>query len=282
MFRNFFVLLLFLCSSPLWSQFDSFQYVVVPVQFEAFKQANMHKTSTMVKFYLDQRGYPAVYDLGRPDVLTAYPCKAVYTQFIDDSNLFATRVILRFVDCEGKIVFETTQGYSKEKEYKVAYREVIEQAFTSFDGLSYSYSPPATSEKEEVEVASEATPKPEETEVEVAVTPVAVATPSTKEMPEDPAEPSESQAAAPSETQAAAPSGTQAILYAQPIEGGFQLVDSTPKIRMLLMESSRGEGIYMAVVDGNSAGTVYREGETWIHEYFKEGKVVRSPLTIKF
>ena len=278
MFRKIFVLIFFLCGSSLWSQFDSFQYVVVPVQFEAFKQANMHKTSTMVKYYLDQRGYPAVYDLGKPDILTAYPCKAVYTQFIDDSNLFATRVILRFVDCEGKIVFETTQGYSKEKEFKKAYKEVIEQAFTSFDGLSYSYSPPA---------ASEATPISEETDVEVAVTPVAEATAPATQMPEEPAASSESPAAptetpvVPAETPAAEPAASE-VLYAQPIEGGFQLVDSDPKIRMLLMESSRGEGVYMAVVDGNSAGTVYREGDAWIHEYFKEGKVVRSSLTIKF
>lgn len=270
MYKNVFLLLFLMSGISARAQFDAFKYVVVPAQFEAFKQANMHKTSTLVKYHLDQRGYPAVYDLGRPDDLKKAPCTAVYTQFVDDSNLFATRVRLRFVDCDGKIVFETQEGYSKEKEYKEAYKEVIEEAFASFDGMSYTYSPPG-------ETANAASMATEATQKEVAG---AGQVPESQAAPDTPAAP----ATAVAEMQAsdAQLSDTAELLYAQPIEGGYQLVDSRPEIRMLLMESSGGKDSYVAVVDGASAGTVYREGDAWIHEYYKEGKRVRTPLNIKF
>ena len=270
MYKNVFLLLFMMSGMSAWAQFDAFKYVVVPAQFEAFKQANMHKTSTLVKYHLDQRGYPAVYDLGRPDELKRAPCMAVYTQFLDDSNLFATRVRLRFVDCEGKIVFETKEGYSKEKEYQVAYKEVIEEAFTSFDGMNYSYSPPAEPE-------TAAGGPAETTQKEVSAAGQEPEHPAAQENPTAPA--TASVAMRPAD---ASPSGATELLYAQPIEGGYQLVDSRPEIRMLLMESSSGKDSYVAVVDGASAGTVYREGDAWIHEYFKDGKVVRTPLNIKF
>ena len=271
------VLALCLLSTSLWSQFDPFKYVVVPIQFEAFKQANMHNTSTMVKYYLEQRGLPALYDVSKPSDLVQSPCIGAYTQFIDDSNMIATRVILRFVDCEGKIIFETVQGKSKEKEYKVSYKEAIEQAFLSFDGVTYSYTPPkrkaaaatvgAGSKVIDTEAVASKTAEPEPVAAQATEPTSALA--STKE-PEVP------------KAAAIATISSSETLYAQPIEGGYQLVDSSPKIRMLLMESDRDEGVYMAVVEGNSAGTVYRDGDNWVHVFFRDGEIVRTPLNIKF
>ena len=122
-----------LCASA-QAQFDAYKYVVVPVQFEAFREANQHKTSTLIKYFFDERGYPAIYDLGKPE--------AVYTRLNDTSNLFLTRVSLTFVDCEGKIVFETQEGRSKVKDYRDAYKAAIEQAFQSFNGMAYTYRAP--------------------------------------------------------------------------------------------------------------------------------------------
>lgn len=238
---------------PLHAQFDAFKYVVVPVQFEAFPQANQHKTSTLIKFYLEQYGYPAVYDLGKSETLEASPCLGVYTQFNDDSNLFSTKVSLTFVDCEGKIVFETQEGRSKEKDYQKAYKEAIEQAFLSFNGKGYTYRPPAAAQDAMVVTQTEASaniPPPP---------PPAVGT----------------------ATVASARQSPEEVWYAQAIENGFQLVDSSPKIRMKLLKSSR-ENTYIAVVDGQADGTVYLNGDTWIHEFARDGEIRQTPLNIKF
>lgn len=239
---------------PLQAQFDTFKYVVVPVQFKAFTQANLHKTSTLIKYYLDQRGYPAVYDLGESEELVSSPCLAVYTRLNDNSGMFTTKVSLTFLDCEGKIVFETQEGRSKEKDYQTAFKEAIEQAMLSFNGMNYSYRPPPEAQQKE-ESAVQAEPSPPVPPPPAPVVGTAAVAINKQEIGE--------------------------VLYAQAIENGFQLVDSSPKVRMKLMKSSR-ENTYIALIDGQPKGTIYQKDDTWIHEYVKDGEIIQTPLNIKF
>ena len=69
--------------------------------------------------------------------------------------------------------------------------------------------------------------------------------------------------------------------YAQPLADGFQLVDSTPKIRMKLLNTSRKD-TYIALVDGQAQGTVFLSDGAWVHEYFEGGAMHRQILRIKF
>jgi hypothetical protein len=69
--------------------------------------------------------------------------------------------------------------------------------------------------------------------------------------------------------------------YAQPIENGYQLVDSTPRIRMKLMNTSRSD-TYIALVDGQARGSVFLSDGVWVHEYYEGGTLHRQALRIKF
>ena len=70
------------------------------------------------------------------------------------------------------------------------------------------------------------------------------------------------------------------VWYAQALPNGFQLVDSSPKIRMKLLKSST-DNVFMAQSD-NHNGMVYQKEGKWIFEYYNGEKLVQEELNIKF
>lgn len=289
MFRTAGILLaLFLLSAPARSQFNAYKYVVVPTHFEGYPKPNQYQTSTVIKYFLTERGYPAVYDAQQPTELRVQPCLGVFTRLHDTSGMFLTRVTLEFVDCEGRQVFQTLEGSSRQKEYVQAYKEAIQNALLSLSGHTYSYHPVATPVTKS---AAQPTPAAVQAETAVAAAEVAVSAPEpvaeaapepvaenqavanevAVEVPEEPMpEPTAAETAREPET-----------WYAQPIANGFQLVDSTPKIRMKLVNTSRKD-TYIALVGEQAVGTVYLADGIWVHEYFDGGTLFRQPLNLKF
>lgn len=69
-------------------------------------------------------------------------------------------------------------------------------------------------------------------------------------------------------------------LYAQELPNGYQLVDSTPKIRMKIEKTSMPD-FYMAKV-GDTSGTVFKKNGTWFFEYYSGGNLISEELDIKF
>jgi hypothetical protein len=70
------------------------------------------------------------------------------------------------------------------------------------------------------------------------------------------------------------------VLYAQAVDNGFQLVDSTPKIVLNIISTSQ-PGYYNANVD-KKYGVVFMKNSQWVFEYFVEGKLISEQLIIKF
>ena len=70
------------------------------------------------------------------------------------------------------------------------------------------------------------------------------------------------------------------LLYAQPTESGYQLVDSTPKV-VLKLESTSMENVFMTEFQGNNAVVFKKEGK-WLLEYSENGEKVQKELHIKF
>ena len=69
------------------------------------------------------------------------------------------------------------------------------------------------------------------------------------------------------------------ILYAQPIEGGFQLVDNTPKVVYILKSTSVPE-VFMLNTEGKN-GVVFKNEEKWFIEIDEKGSKAKE-LNIKF
>jgi len=277
------------------SQFDDYKYIVVPKIFDGFKKENQYRTSTLVKYLFTKRGFTTIYDDNMPTDLNSDRCLALYANLIDASSLFTTKTALILKDCSGKEVFITRQGMSKQKEYIASYSEVIHEAFSSFDAINYSYKPKKISNKEEASITvsfkndiKKLDEKPKldsyqdpmikqeatlENQSYKNVTPVVSdikkAADTKKEIVEQKITESTS-----------SQSSAQWVLYAQEIPNGYQLVDSTPKIRLKLQKSSL-PNVYMARGEDKD-GVVYYKNEQWFFEYYEDGELVTEELKIKF
>lgn len=290
------VLICFLAGTSLvqaQAELNAYKYLIVPTRYENFRQSNQYNTSTLTKYHLTQMGFPAVYDNNLPKDLRVDPCLGLMLSMVEEGNMFRSRLKFVFTDCEGRAVYETREGESKSKDFQEIYKEAIPDALGSLLGMTYTYQPKegsaeaeAPSEAEspaEVEAAA-GTESPAEAEVTADAE-----SPAKAEVPEETAaviaDQAESDWQEVEEQEVALAEGTSTeapeILYAQPIANGYQLVDSTPAVRMILLNSSRPEN-YIAMVAGEAKGVVYKEGDTWWHEYMQENVIFKVELKVKF
>ncbi|ESU22098.1 hypothetical protein FEDK69T_20740 [Flavobacterium enshiense DK69] len=76
------------------------------------------------------------------------------------------------------------------------------------------------------------------------------------------------------------PTVVSAQLFAQPILNGFQLVDSSPKVVMKLLKTSKSN-FYIGQKE-NQQGVVFNSNNQWVFEYYQNDKLVSEKLEIKF
>lgn len=265
-----FILALVACQLVGYGQLNEYKYIVVPTRFEAFKQENMFQTSTLVKYLLANEGFNAVYSNKLPADLEENPCLGLKVALIDNSSLFTTKTKLALRDCNDLVIFETQEGKTKSKEFKQAYKEAISEAFGSLRGLNYVYEPKEEMEKEKSEETITVSFKNDVKSLKNEPKPVkanegkkatAMVEPSATETIEEPIKRDKN------------------ILYAQPIEGGYQLVDVTPKV-IYILKATSAPNVFMVSKDGKS-GVLFKNDGKWFVELDQNGSKPKE-LNIKF
>jgi hypothetical protein len=272
----FFLIFTIGLSSLSYGQLNDYKYIIVPKKFDAYNIQNKYQTSTTIKYLFNQRGYQAVYDDELPEDLRKNRCLGLVVNLEDTSSLFSTKTTLVLRDCRSIEIFRTVEGRSKLKEFRPAYTDALKKSFVSFDTLQYKYVP--KEENKEVEepitvsfkndvksldekpkksiVVQEATTENQSFKsMEPVASPIKRADPVVEPINSD-------------------------LLYAQPIENGYQLVDSTPKVRLKLMETSV-ENVFL-VSHGDKNGVVFKKDDKWFFEYAENGKKVVKELNVKF
>jgi hypothetical protein len=156
-----------------------------------------------------------------------------------------------FKDCYGKIIFQSETGISKEKDYELAYKEALSEAFVSIYALNYKY---AVKNKSSFVKSLKANAVTEE-----------VAVPASNEN---------------SDEVVSIEKTSDNLLYAQPIATGFQLVDSTPSVVMNVYKTSVKE-CYIAL-KGNNQGVLIAKGSQWFFEYYDNDKLISERIEVKF
>ena len=201
--------------------------------------------------------------------------------------MFKTKLNVQLKDCNDRVVFISDIGESREKEYQRAYTDALRESFKSIEMLRHKYVPNsntsiAVSQKVEIKNETskeietlkqeiESLKKEKETVVIEKVEPNVEAAsqvpvketiiekvetvnkPAIKEMP-------------------------SGVLYAQAIENGFQLVDSTPKVIYKVKKT----GIVDVYLVENKNATLYKKGANWILEYYENNVLKQDVLDIKF
>lgn len=250
-----------------YAQLNQYKYVIVPTKLADFKHENQFQTSTLIKHLLTKEGFNAVYENALPDDLNANRCTGVKIELLDNSSLFTTKAKLQLVDCRGTVVFMTQDGRSKTKDFKQAYKEVITDAFLSIRGLNYTYrAKEANNEPETVTVSfkndvkslgKEAGGQDVNTQkTTVPLTKIKKAEKLSEDM-----------------------EGAKSLLFAQPIENGYQLVDTTPKV-VYVLKSTAAPDVFLVNKDGKSGVVFKNEGKWYIEMDVKDSEA--KELHIKF
>ncbi|MBB6235518.1 hypothetical protein HDC90_000115 [Pedobacter sp. AK013] len=227
---------------------SNYKYIIVPEKFSFLKQVNQYGLNTLTKAFFEEKGFTVYFDNAEiPEEIASDRCKALVAELQENNSMFVTNLTLLLKDCKGAVVVKSKAGKSREKEYQTSYNLALKDAFTSFNDFKYVAGSPTM-----VTSAVPANVNTETKTVPSAVNqPIAIKT----EQPE-------------------------ALLYAQPISNGYQLIDATPKIVMTLLKTSVAD-CYISN-NGNENGIVLKKNGTWFFEYYKNNVLVSEKLSIKF
>ncbi|MEO9893525.1 hypothetical protein [Aurantibacter sp.] len=265
---------------------NKYKYIVVPKKFEEFKKENQYSTNTLVKHLFAKKGFNTVWEDAMPEDLANNQCKALFANLIENSSLFSTKTKIVLKDCNKQEVFVSQEGKSKSKQYKEAYSESITYAMKSFDLLNYKFEgdtnePITVSFKNDVkELKEPKKPKVDAKKQDGVLIEEATRTKQTYKSVA-PVESDVKMAKAPKASPPAiAKEQKTDVLYAQEITNGYQLVDSTPKILMKILKTSKTD-FYIANGDVGS-GVVYAENGKWFFERYDGGNLIQEELNIKF
>ncbi len=246
-----FLLTALLCSVIGFAQsVNDYKAVIIPLKYDFIKKENEYRLATLTKSNLAKAGFTAFYTTEELPAGYNDRCGLLYIDVKKDNAFLVTKLFVQLKDCFGRVVYTSEVGKSREKDYEVAYREALENAFTSVIALKYKYSGNA--------------PVTPAQAVTAATLPVAAST-----------SVQTSVAAAP-----VANMSDPNLLYAQPTENGYQLIDKTPKVVMKLLKTSRPDS-FIAIKDGIQ-GSLNAKDNQWYFEYYQNDKLVSEKVSVKF
>lgn len=229
---------------------NNYKYIIVSEKFDFLKQKDQYQTSSLTKFLLKKNGFIVILDSEEyPLELKNTPCKGLKANVINNSSMFSTKVSIELRDCYNKVVYTSKEGKSKLKEYEKSYQEAIRRAYESMSTLKYK--------------APNIVTKPSVIAVVEVTKPTKSVLPLVKKSLEVPVKKD---------------SKVISVLYAQPNENGFQLVDANPKVVFLIMNTN----IKDVFIIKNKNGLLYKKDANWIAEFYENDKLVVLKYQIKF
>lgn len=261
---------------------NNYKYFVVPTSYSFFNEEDKFQINSLTKFLFNKYGFTAfLQNEELPQELTKNKCLALYVNVEEEKSLFKTKLRIDLKDCGGRLVMSSKVGETREKQFDKAFNLALRDAFETYQNINYKYVPsnnvvPVTLEPEIQEPIATKDKEIERLKEEVkALKEVKEETTQIVETPKVVAIEPELKI---NETKVEMIEESSNLLYAQPIENGFQVVDTTPKIVMILLETGKSN-VYM--VKGKNA-MVYQEDGFWYLSENEGDKVSVKPLNIKF
>ena len=292
-----FTLLFFISySATSQEEINNYKYVIVPTIGKFLDEDDQYQTNSLVEFLFNKYGYTALMaNEELPSDLEANPCLGLTADVEKVKGGFlVTKLQLNMKDCRDRVVVSSKVGKSKEKDFKASYHEAIREAFQTFQFFEYKYQPSNAitsnpTKEEQVTVTSTVSTKAvSDSSAEIERLKQEVEALKQKQAQETEPEPvpAEPMSATNSnqilKTQEAESSTLKEavgdVLFAQPIENGFQVVDMEPKKVMILINSGKPDTF---IVKGKNA-IVYKDGSDWIYASTEADGPKQKKINLKF
>jgi len=251
-----FLFLALLISSYCFSQsVNDYKVILIPLKFDFLKSDNQYRLATLSKFNLSKAGFQAFYANEPMPKENNDRCNMIYFDVVKPNAFLITKLYITFKDCNGKIIFQSAIGASKEKDTQLAYYECLNEAFISVNALNYKYNNTVSSTSNS-SLISDASPLPIVKETSEAIVKQEIL--KTEISSDD----------------------MSKILYSQPTANGFQLIDSAPKVIFKLYNSSRND--CFIAIKANIQGVLIEKNKQWFFEYYQNNTLVSEKVAVKF
>ena len=258
MINKYFLLLLSLfliTGSYSQKNINNYKYVVVPKRFDFLKKVDQYQFNSLTKFLLEKENFVTYFDdESLPEDLAMDKCLALYTDVIDDSGLFTTKLSVILKNCTNDVIFSSRVGDSKEKEYKKAYYEAIREAFESFKPINYQYKPRKSMEVVATEIV---TPSVNEKTSVISESENVVAEPTEPELLKEIQKNHENFV-----SQKPIAEIFNKALIAKPIDFGYSVLDSSSKEVMILLMTGSDD---IFIVKGKNAIVNKNKNGSWMY-----------------
>ena len=267
MFKQISFFILLFIGTSLFSQqskLDKYQYIIVPDKFDFVRSTDQYKTSSLTKFLLSKKGFKVFLSSEKlPQELQNNRCTALMVNIKDESSMFTTKSTIEMIDCYGEIIYISKVGQSKDKEYKKAFQEAIRNAYDSMTDFEYSFTSSLVVNKEEKKEVTLTKKMPNKLVAPITtVQEVIVVSEIKKEL----------------ETLEIIVSNAIDVLYAQPINNGFQLINTKPEVIFSILNTNLKD--VFVLKDRN--GIFYKLGENWVSEYYENNQLIQKEFQLKF
>ncbi|PWA04942.1 hypothetical protein [Flavobacterium psychrotolerans] len=248
------LLLLLVFNFSLAQSINDYKYAIVPSKFNFLKETDQYRLNTLTKLFMEKYGFTTY--LGTdvlPDELVSNNCNKIYVDVISSGSFLTTKLKIILKDCKNTILYTSSEGRSKVKEYKVAYNEALRMAFDNFSILKThkfqlsEKSLEMIGERSSQEPSKTENPKTEEPKLDITFSEPLFAKP-----------------------------------LSQPFTGnGFQLLTHNTNIPQYVMTvyKTSSPDCYIAT-EGNISGVLLRKLGNWYFEYYKENKLVSEQILI--
>lgn len=121
-------------------EINSYRYLIVPEKFSFLKQKDQYNLNSLVKIHFEKLGFTVFFDSETlPDSLVNYNCNKLFADVESTGNFLTTKLVITLKDCKNKLVVQSKEGRSKEKDFKISYSQAFRDAFTTFRELNYKY-----------------------------------------------------------------------------------------------------------------------------------------------
>ena len=260
------LLMLFIASYGFSQSVNDYKGVIIPMKYDFLKTDNQYRLQTITKINLQKAGFRAFYATEAIPAEITDRCSLLYVDVKKDNAFLISKLFIVFKDCYGSIVFQSSIGKSREKEFETAYVDALNDAFISVYALQYNYNDNTNfSPKTGINTQS----------VPVTVTPTA----SVPVVTAVAAVPVVAVSAVKNEPKITENTSSN-MLYAQPTSYGYQLIDSEPKVVMKVYKTSNPAS-FMAK-KGDVQGALVSKDSQWFFEYYQNDKLISEKIDVKF
>jgi len=246
------LVLAFISISGFSQSLNDYKYAIVPAKFSFLKEKDQYRMNMLTKMFMEKYGFITYFDTDiLPTEVAENSCNRVYVDVQSNGGFFTSKIIVTLKDCRNAVIFTSAEGKSREKDLQISFNQALREAFNSFDNLDLKSN---RTTKSETTITEQVQPMPESK----SIAPQAVVI----------------------KEEVKSTTSESKILFAQPIENGFQLIDSTPKVIMKIYKTSIPI-CFMAIKDSVQGVLIFRENH-WFFEYLSNSKLISDKVEVKF